>query len=327
MSVRVGIPRALLYYQYFPMWKTFFETLGAETVVSHTTTKAVLADGASRMVAETCLPVKVFCGHAAALAKDCDYLFIPSIRSMQPRVFNCSKFLALPDMIKATVPEAPPILDTEVDVNQGQRGLCLSVYSLARHFTWNPLRARKATERALEAHRKYRRMMWQKKLGPPQAIAEMDNTAATEARHAASGLRLKVALVGHPYLIYDDFVNHRLAHRLEALGAEVYTPEMASPRELDAAVSKVEERAYWTYESEVVGAAGYYMEKDVDGIIGLASFGCGPDSLMTDVVEHYGRQRRAKPFMCLTIDEHSGEAGLLTRLEAFLDMLARGKRR
>lgn len=30
--IRIGIPRALLYYQYYPMWQTFFEELGAEVV-------------------------------------------------------------------------------------------------------------------------------------------------------------------------------------------------------------------------------------------------------------------------------------------------------
>src|SRR3989337_1194860 len=101
---RVGIPRALLYYQYYPMWKTFFEGLDVEVVVSPPTTKTVVASGASRVVAETCLPVKVYCGHAIALADKCDLMFIPSIRSLEKRVYNCSKFLGLPDVVRAVVP-------------------------------------------------------------------------------------------------------------------------------------------------------------------------------------------------------------------------------
>jgi predicted nucleotide-binding protein (sugar kinase/HSP70/actin superfamily) len=46
---------------------------------------------------------------------------------------------------------------------------------------------------------------------------------------------------------------------------------------------------------------------------------------MMDLVKRYARQKR-KPFLCLTIDEHTAEAALLTRLEAFLDMLLRKKR-
>ena len=308
------------------MWKTFFETLGAEIVVSSPTTKAILADGTSRMVAETCLPVKVFCGHAASLAKSCDYLFIPSIRSVEPRVFNCSKFLGLPDMIKAAVPESPPILDTEVDVNQGPRSFWMAIYGLARHFTLNPFQARKATHRAMEAQKTFRKIMWCEHLQVPQALDKLYSQSRANTMTTTHNYRLKVALIGHSYLIHDEFINHRLTHRLESLGAEVFMPEMASPRELQAAVLQLEDKVYWTHETEVVGAGGYYMEHDVDGIIGLTAFGCGPDSLMMDAVEHFGRQHKTKPFMYLTIDEHTAEAGLLTRLEAFLDMLARRKK-
>ena len=65
--IKVGIPKALLYYQYHPMWETFFEELGAEVVVSSPTTQTMLSEGSSRVVAETCLPVKIFLGHALSL--------------------------------------------------------------------------------------------------------------------------------------------------------------------------------------------------------------------------------------------------------------------
>ncbi len=103
--IRIGIPRALLYYQYYPMWKTFFEELGAEVVVSPPTTQAMLSEGSSRVVAETCLPTKVFLGHVLSLVKECDYIFISAIRSVKSKVYNCSKLLGLPDMTKAVIPE------------------------------------------------------------------------------------------------------------------------------------------------------------------------------------------------------------------------------
>ena len=67
------------------------------------------------------------------------------------------------------------------------------------------------------------------------------------------------------------------------------------------------------------------MQSDVDGVIALVAFGCGPDSLMISVVQHHAN-RLGKPFMTLTLDEHASETGLLTRLEAFLDMIQRRKK-
>jgi predicted nucleotide-binding protein (sugar kinase/HSP70/actin superfamily) len=84
--------------------------------------------------------------------------------------------------------------------------------------------------------------------------------------------------------------------------------------------------AYWTYEDEVAGAGGYYLENRADGVIGIMAFGCGPDSLMMDMVRRYSTKLGNIPFMALTLEEHTAEAGVVTRLEAFTDMVYRRKR-
>ena len=85
-------------------------------------------------------------------------------------------------------------------------------------------------------------------------------------------------------------------------------------------------KLYWANENEMTGAAGYFMKTDkVDGIITITAFGCGPDSLMIERITRYAK-RLKKPLLNLTIDEHTGEAGFVTRLEAFTDMLFRKKR-
>jgi len=322
--VRVGIPRALVYYEYYPMWKAFFEHLGAEVVVSGPTTREVVTTGSARVVDETCLPAKVFCGHVISLAGQCDYMFIPSIRSLQEDSYNCSKFLGLPDMVKAAVPECPPILDINIEIPRGKRDLYLNILSLGRHFSWNPLKVKRAAEVALQAYRDYRRLMWEKGIMPPQAIEKLEGKLNGEFR--AEG-EVTIALLGHPYSLYDEYVNHRLIHRLERLGARVLTPEMVPEEELERQALRLTGRHYWTYEHEVSGAGGYYLEQGVDGIIGVMPFGCGPDSLMMDLIKHHARRNGNIPFMLLSIDEHTAEAGLITRLEAFMDMIQRRKRR
>jgi len=318
--IKVGIPRALLYYQYYPMWKTFFEGLGAEVVVSPPTTQAMLASGSSRVVAETCLPVKVFCGHVLALVKECDYIFIPAIRSVKRKIYNCSKFLGLPDMTKAVIPESPPILDIDIDINKGKRKLYQAIYRLGRCFTWNPLRVRKAAISAWQAHLKYSQLMSSHGLTPPQAIegVKPQTPPTTPAT---------VAVVGHPYLLYDEHINHRLIHRLEEAHYKVLTPEMLTPQQLESAITRLVGRPYWTYEEEVVGAGGHYLKSGTDGVIGIMAFGCGPDSLMMNMVHRQAAKLRTSSFMCLTLEEHTAEAGIVTRLEAFLDMIQRRKKK
>jgi predicted nucleotide-binding protein (sugar kinase/HSP70/actin superfamily) len=320
----IGIPRALLYYQYYPMWKTFFKELGAEVVVSSPTTQTMLLSGSSRVVADTCLPVKIFLGHVLCLVEKCDYIFIPAIRSVEKKAYNCSKFLGLPDMTKAVIPESPPILDIEIDMNKSKRHLYQAIYKLGQHFTQNPFKVRRASLAAWYAHRKYRQLMSGQGLTAPQAIAKMAGEIEPEA---PTSTQTTIALIGHPYIIYDEHISHRLIHRLEQADNKVLTPEMLTTEELESAIARLVGKAHWTYEDEVVGAGGHYLENRVDGVIGLMTFGCGPDSLMMDMVRRQAAKVGSIPFMSLTIDEHTTEGGIVTRLEAFLDMINRRGRR
>jgi len=295
-------------------------------VLSSPTNRQVLAAGSSRVVAETCLPVKVFMGHVLSLVGKCDYMFVPAIRSMEKRIHNCSKFLGLPDMTKAAVPECPPILEPDIDVDKGKRELYQAIYKLGRHFTWDPLKVKKASEAAWQAHQSYQAQMCLRGQTPLQAMEEMFTAGERGIGEGKSNFSFNIALIGHPYLLYDEHVNYRLLPRLEEAGARVFTTEMVDKGELDAFVTKLAGGPYWTYDDEVVGAGGYYLEREVDGVIGVVAFGCGPDSLMVDIVQRYAKKRSKKPFMLLTLDEHSAETGFLTRLEAFLDMIQRRKK-
>jgi predicted nucleotide-binding protein (sugar kinase/HSP70/actin superfamily) len=230
---------------------------------------------------------------------------------MEKKIHNCSKFLGLPDMTKAAIPECPPLLELDVDVEK-KRELYQSVYALGRYFTWNPLKVRHAAYLALQSHGEYRAQMVREGKTPSEVL---------EGKTANRGGSSSVALVGHPYLLYDDYVNHRLISRLRGQGMRVLTPEMVSQTDMKQATRELAGGSYWTYEDEVIGAGGYYIKEGiVDGVISVMAFGCGPDSVMMHILDRYARRER-KPYTCLTLDEHTAEAGLATRVEAFIDMV------
>lgn len=105
-KMKVGIPRALLYYYYYPFWKTMFDELKIEIVLSKPTSKHIINKGIEFSVPEICVPIKVFTGHVASIVDEVDYLFIPRMVSVSKNEFFCPKFMGLPDMIKYTVPGA-----------------------------------------------------------------------------------------------------------------------------------------------------------------------------------------------------------------------------
>jgi predicted nucleotide-binding protein (sugar kinase/HSP70/actin superfamily) len=188
----------------------------------------------------------------------------------------------------------------------------------------------RAARAAWETHKEYLRLQREEGLTPGEGAArifEGPSTSHSQGEGRDEGDQISIAVIGHPYLIHDPYVSHRLIRRLRAQGVRVMTPEMAPARDLDAAMSRLTGQPRWTYEADVVGAGGYYLEdRPADGIIAVIAFACGPDSVMLNVVQRRALAVQSAPVMTLTLDEHTGEAGIVTRLEAFLDMIKRRKR-
>ena len=75
----IGIPRAMLYYRYHALWRTFFQELGIEVLVSEPTDRNILERGTALAIDEACLSLKIYLGHAAALADRCDCILVPRV--------------------------------------------------------------------------------------------------------------------------------------------------------------------------------------------------------------------------------------------------------
>jgi predicted nucleotide-binding protein (sugar kinase/HSP70/actin superfamily) len=113
-----------------------------------------------------------------------------------------------------------------------------------------------------------------------------------------------------------------LLGKLAKYGIEVRTIEMVGEAEINAQAARLEKPMFWNYGRMAYGAALHMAEAGmVEGFICVTSFGCGIDSFVNELIERSIRNKYNIPFITMTIDEHSGEAGFNTRLEAFVDML------
>ena len=150
MTTRIGIPRALQFYEYYPLWRTFFEHLGLQVIVSPPTNRELVTAGAKVVADVTCLPVKVYAGHVIWLRDygEVDYVFTPAIRNVERDAFHCAKFKGLPDIIKSTIPDCPPLLDIEIDPQLSRISYEKAFYRLGRKFTSNSRKIRDAWEAA-----------------------------------------------------------------------------------------------------------------------------------------------------------------------------------
>ncbi len=313
---KVGIPRALLYYKYYPFWKTFLEGLECKVVVSDRTTKKTLQNGVKYSVDETCLSVKIFCGHILDLMqKEVDYLFIPRIQSVEKKCFVCTKFLGLHDIVRNCIPHLrdETILTPNIDV--ARRTLYQSMFATGWKLRKNPIRIHSAYLRAKEKQQSFERGCSLSKT--PSGIVQLIETGQI-AKTEKKG-NLNIALIGHPYNVYDDFVNMKTIEKLDEMGVNVLTHEMVAKKESYRIAQEISNDIYWSYQKEMLGASFYFLKMGVDGIIFIVSFPCGPDSL---VVEYAKMHLKGKvPVLFLVLDEHQGEAGITTRLESFIDLI------
>ncbi len=291
--------------------------LGAEVVVSNPTSKKTVNTGTVFADNELCLPVKVFYGHLMDLKERVDAIFVPRIVSVVKKEYTCPKFLGLPDMSRALEDDMPEIIDTTINMQEGWRQYMKSVLELGSRFSSSRMKVMGAYKNGVTALRDYHHHMLSGKT--PIELLEKKNFSAQKPR-------LKVGIAGHPYNIYDQYISMNLIKRLKGMGVDVVTAEMIPDSVIELENSRLPKKLFWTYEKEVVGTVYHWANnKSVDGIIYVLSFACGPDSLVQVLLEHELRKNNNVPMMPLVIDEHSAEAGLITRVEAFVDMIGRKK--
>lgn len=311
--MRIGLPRALAYYEYAPLWRTFFETLGAEVVISGPTTRATLQLATSRAAGDLCLPAKVFVGHLLALVDQVDLLFVPSLRRPLPTATHCAKIVGLPDLARSVLPDPAKLLEVDLDLDKTRLALAQAVWIAGRPLTWNPLQMARAAEAAWDTYRESQKTV------PPAMLA----SGKVSARDNSPATRLTLGIVGHPYLLRDEYVNQGLLRRLKGLGVRLVTPETLPTGAAERAVKEHSGEAYWAYAPSLLGAGLCFLQMGaVDGLVAAIAFGCAPDSGLAPELAGVAREAGV-PMLTLTLDEHSGEAGLETRLEAFVDMLER----
>ncbi|MGQ9556599.1 MAG: CoA protein activase [Desulfurispora sp.] len=153
---------------------------------------------------------------------------------------------------------------------------------------------------------------------------------------------LRVALIGEIYTLLEPFANLELEKRLGEMGVEVdrsiYLSEwindhlflglvrgMRSSKAFHQAALPYLAHFVGGHGQESVGSAVYYAGQGYDGAIHVLPFTCMPEIVAMGILPRVS-QDTGMPVMSLIVDEHSGAAGVQTRLEAFVDLLARQKR-
>ena len=333
----IGIARALHTFSHYPLWQGFLSGLGVETILSPATDRKILETGVRLAPSEICLPVKACFGHVEWLRDRCDAVLVPRIVCLKqdgrPR-FGCPKALALPDLVRSVVFPRPRII--ELNLDEQLEPVRKSYLGLARLLT-SDHRGGPALELALQRQRGMDATL---RSGVPFARFWEISHSSFVIRHSSlsdsrSTVRkpqaqspaprpvtpaLRIGVIAHPYLLFDPTLSVGLLDRLVDLGAEPVvssaTPETAEFPEPSRA-----REICWYYEQELLRAANYMLSASrVDGLLLVSSFSCGTSAVVNEVINRE-LNHSGIPMSTLLLDEHTAEAGLSTRLEAFVDLV------
>lgn len=246
---------------------------------------------------ESCIPAKIYMGHVKSLIDKCDYILVPRISNFAKREEVCTKFFALYDIVKNTFPDVK-ILDYNIDAKQHKKEL-LGFINMGKVLGNGYIKSISAYLKGKKAQ----------KIHDKKDYLNQENILDNNDK-------LKILLVSHPYNTYDKFLGHPIIEYIKKLdGVPIYAD--LAHGEYKYLYNNISTCLYWTYNKELIGAIEGYKDK-VNGIIFLTAFPCGPDSLINELAI---RKLKDIPISNIVLDELSGEAGLQTRIESFMDII------
>jgi predicted CoA-substrate-specific enzyme activase len=312
-STSIGIPRALMvFYQQFPFWRTFFEQLGFTVVISKESDKSLVTKSIETITAETCLPVELIHGHVLNLLdQGVDYIFLPFIVNGKQKEgnntqnCNCPWVQTYPFMIKAAlrgkIDESTLLIPT-LHFRFFERAL---LHELTEYFSdkfgIDKDEIRKAVYTADEFQTSFENQL-------VSYGKEVLNTIPENCR--------PVVLLGRPYNTSDQHLNLGLVEKLISQDVMPIPIDMLDLSTVN--IFKNYRNMYWPNGQKLIAAAQLVAINDKLHAVYISNFRCGPDSF----IWHYiTEELKGKPFLHLEIDEHSADAGMITRIEAFLESL------
>lgn len=318
----IGIPRALIYWKRAHFWENFFKSLGFKILLSPLTNKKIVEIGVKVSDPETCFSNKVYWGHLSWLDGRCDLIFVPRLKTKKMWSKNslcefggifeyCPKFFALPDLAKILV--KTPILTETFD--ERKEKFEQSLKKLGRKLNKGDIEIKKAATITFSEEKKLKKKEKQDFL------------------RKISLEKSKIILISHPYNLCDDYVNLRMKEKLEKLGtvpifideiplnSRIYANKNSRILKNNTRTGLPDIKFHWEFGKEIMEKIQEVLKYDITGAIEVSSFQCGCDAVLKEFVEEKFRSKKI-PFLYILIDEHTGEAGLQTRLEAFIDTIA-----
>lgn len=346
-------------------WASALKRLGVEPFVPPYTSKKTLSLGTKHSPEAICLPYKLILGNfVEAIEGGTDYVaMISSPGICRLGEYGASIKNALRDLGYDAKYVELELYDGLKGLYNFTNKICASKNPFKKIFAINSAiqkvfvldklesvlsyyRAREITsgtaERAFKRGINYildADTMKQLKKAKKKAIEEIRKTPIDKNREV-----LNVDLTGEIFLVLDYFANQNIERELGRMGVQTRRSLTVGSFLKDAIIPKFLRKGETHLERavrmakpylmrdiggdalECVSDVAYAKEKGKDGIIHISPFTCMPEIMSQNIFPSM-REDNDIPILTLIMDEQTGRAGYVTRLEAFVDLMRRRKRK
>ncbi len=303
---RIGVPYIFFFNERLPYWVAFLSRLGFSPEVSPRPDRRIVDLGLESALSEACFPVKVALGHLRYLKEQgVDAVFLPSFVNLNDKEDEyamgaaCPHTQSMPYVGRVALPGLE-ILAPVVDRSRDRETLVNELKRTLRRYRISKSEIRTALAAA------------------EQAQAEFDTALLTRGSEVLAELTGKaVVIVGRAYNALERGMNLRIPEKLATLGVLAIPMDMLLLE--DCRIGQEWPNMYWRNGQRMLRAARMLAADDRLYPIVIGNFSCGPDSF---ILKYFKEELRGKPFLHIEIDEHSADAGAMTRCEAYLDSIA-----
>jgi predicted CoA-substrate-specific enzyme activase len=292
----IGIPRALLTHSLYPLYSAFFKGLGLNVVLSGLDPKGEL-----KSYSGFCFPAQTAHGAIMNLARrGVKLVFMPHVKRMpKPGVYRdshlCPITQASPFFLAAAFRDVrflSPALDFSLGYECGPE----LEEMVAREFGIGREKVQRAWEAAKSAQ-----------MGAERAMQELGQQAL---ERALSEGKPTIVLAGRSYNAYAAEASQSVGRKLSSMGVAVIPADCLAP---------VEEGPFaWHFSNQVLNATALANKHPNLFLVCISNFSCTVDAFTHARV---ASEMGSKPYLILEIDAHTADAGVQTRIEAFLDIV------
>jgi len=301
----VGMNRSLTVSTLLPLYSKFFAELDHELILPDEAKET----GIQQQSAAFCHPIELSHGYIYDLLNnyETDYIFLPHVRGLQvengpQESMLCPMAQAEPYYLSANWPELKKdnVFSPVLDFKNGYEQVSSQFMEMGKKLGYSKAESKAAYKKAVNYQKDFKSELKEK---GKEVLDYLKDNRDEKA----------VVLFGRPYNAFVSEANMGIPHKFASRG-EIIIPYDMLPIE----DRKVDENMYWSMGQYIMKGADFVSEDPQLFGAYITNFSCGPDSFL---LNYFRDENGSKPSLTLELDSHTADAGLNTRIEAFLDVV------